>query len=118
MTTEAVRPERREVDVRPTYKTLSVIMPVFNERATVAEIKSFASIRHLTDEQDVASAAAHLTTHLLASPEAVTLAGAELVVGSGWLGLRTHPRPIGSVTFGGPAVPVWLDDTIKEIVGR
>jgi NAD(P)-dependent dehydrogenase (short-subunit alcohol dehydrogenase family) len=69
-------------------------------------------------EDDVASAAAHLTTHLLASPEAVTLAGAELVVGSGWLGLRTHPRPIGSVTFGGPAVPVWLDDTIKEIVGR
>ena len=38
MTGEAVRPERREFAGRPTFRTLSVIMPVFNERATVAEI--------------------------------------------------------------------------------
>ena len=35
----------------------------------------------------------------------------------GWLGLRSHPRPIGSVTYGGPAVPDWLDATLREIVG-
>ena len=60
--------------------------------------------------------AAALVAHLLASPDAA-LAGAELVVGDGWLGLRGHPRPAGSVTYGGPTVPDWLDDTLREIVG-
>jgi len=45
------------------------------------------------------------------------LAGAELVVSDEWLGLRCHPRPIGAVTFGGPAIPDWLDDSLREIVG-
>jgi hypothetical protein len=57
-----------------------------------------------------------LVAHLLSHPEATALAGAELVVGSGWLGLRSHPRPTGSITYGGPAVPDWLDATLREIV--
>ena len=39
------------------------------------------------------------------------------MIGAGWLGLRSHPRPIGSITYGGPAVPDWLDATLREIVG-
>jgi hypothetical protein len=58
-----------------------------------------------------------LVGHLFADPEAAALAGAELVVGPSWLGLRSHPRPLGTVTYGGPAVPTWLDDTLKEMVG-
>ena len=58
-----------------------------------------------------------LVVHLLDHPEAPALAGAELVVGEGWLGLRSHPRPIGSVTFGGPALPDWLDGTLRQITG-
>lgn len=58
-----------------------------------------------------------LVGHLLADPDAAGLAGAELVVGPGWLGLRSHPRAIGSVTYGGPALPPWLDDVLKEMVG-
>ena len=50
-------------------------------------------------------------------PEAAALAGAELAVGDGWIGLRSHPRPIGTITYGGPAVPAWLDATLREIVG-
>jgi NAD(P)-dependent dehydrogenase (short-subunit alcohol dehydrogenase family) len=57
-----------------------------------------------------------LVAHLLCHPEAAALAGAELVIGDGWLGLRSHPRPIGSVTYGGPAVPDWLDGALREIV--
>jgi hypothetical protein len=52
---------------------------------------------------------------LLGDPGARALAGAELAVGAGWLGLRSHPRPIGSVTYGGPAVPDWLDVTLREL---
>jgi NAD(P)-dependent dehydrogenase (short-subunit alcohol dehydrogenase family) len=58
-----------------------------------------------------------LVAHLLGNPDARALAGAELAVGAGWLGLRSHPRPIGSITYGGPAVPDWLDITLREIVG-
>ena len=62
-------------------------------------------------------AAAELAAHLLAHPDSTPLAGAELVVGDEWLGLRSHPRPIGSVAYGGPAIPDWLDDSLREIVG-
>ena len=68
-------------------------------------------------EEETAGPAAALVAHLLSRPEAAELAGAELVVGDGWLGLRSHPRPVGSITYGGPAVPGWLDATLREIVG-
>jgi NAD(P)-dependent dehydrogenase (short-subunit alcohol dehydrogenase family) len=57
-----------------------------------------------------------LAVHLVCSPGAANLAGAELVSGAGWFGLRSHPRPIGSVSFGGPEVPPWFDDTLREVV--
>ena len=62
-------------------------------------------------------AAGELAAHLLAHPDSAPLAGAELVVSDQWLGLRSHPRPIGTVTYGGPAIPDWLDGSLREIVG-
>jgi NAD(P)-dependent dehydrogenase (short-subunit alcohol dehydrogenase family) len=59
-----------------------------------------------------------LVAHLVGSPAAPALSGAELAAGSGWVGLRSHPRPGGSVTFGGPAVPGWLDATLRQILGQ
>jgi hypothetical protein len=61
--------------------------------------------------------ASELVAHLLTHPESTALAGAELVIDEGWLGLRSHPRPICSITYGGPDVPDWLDDTIRQVVG-
>jgi NAD(P)-dependent dehydrogenase (short-subunit alcohol dehydrogenase family) len=60
---------------------------------------------------------AELASYLACSPDADGLAGAELVWGAGWFGLRSHPRPIGSISFGGPSVPAWFDDTLREVVG-
>jgi NAD(P)-dependent dehydrogenase (short-subunit alcohol dehydrogenase family) len=57
-----------------------------------------------------------LAVHLACSPAAENLAGAELVSGAGWFGLRSHPRPIGSISFGGPAVPPWFDDVLREVL--
>jgi NAD(P)-dependent dehydrogenase (short-subunit alcohol dehydrogenase family) len=57
-----------------------------------------------------------LVGHLLGHPEAGALAGAELVVGAGWIGLRAHPRPIGTVVYGGPAIPGWMDGVLRQIV--
>lgn len=62
-------------------------------------------------------AVAELAAHLVCSPDAPSLSGAELVAGSRWFGLRSHPRPGGSIAYGGPAVPPWLDDALRSIVG-
>ena len=67
--------------------------------------------------RDTGDSVGALVTHLLTHPEASALAGAELAVGKGWIGLRRHPRPTGTVTYGGPAVPPWLDATLREMVG-
>jgi NAD(P)-dependent dehydrogenase (short-subunit alcohol dehydrogenase family) len=61
-------------------------------------------------------APAELAAHVVCDREAASLAGAELVAGAGWFGLRSHPRPIGSISFGGPEVPRWFDDTLREVV--
>jgi hypothetical protein len=59
---------------------------------------------------------AELVAHLVCNESAAELAGAELVSGAGWFGIRSHPRPIGSISFGGPAVPGWFDDALREVV--
>ncbi len=84
--------------------------------ATEGRVTAFAASMEAS-ESDAGQAAGELVAHLLGHPEATALAGAELVVGRGWLGLRSHPRPLGSITYGGPALPDWLDATLREIAG-
>jgi NAD(P)-dependent dehydrogenase (short-subunit alcohol dehydrogenase family) len=84
--------------------------------ATEGRVTAFAASVE-AGEEVAAEPAGELVAHLLSHPEATALAGAELVVGDGWLGLRSHPRAIGSVSFGGAALPEWLDGTLREIVG-
>jgi NAD(P)-dependent dehydrogenase (short-subunit alcohol dehydrogenase family) len=84
--------------------------------ATEARVTAFAAGIE-ADEKAAAGPVGALVAHLLTDPDAAALAGAELVVGPDWLGLRRHPRPAGSVTYGGPGVPDWLDATLREIAG-
>jgi NAD(P)-dependent dehydrogenase (short-subunit alcohol dehydrogenase family) len=84
--------------------------------ATEGRVAAFAASLEATEEK-AGRPAGELVAHLLGHPEAAALAGAELVVGAGWIGLRSHPRPVGSLTYGGPTVPAWLDATLREIVG-
>ena len=84
--------------------------------STKGMITGFAvSLEAPGEEAD--GAAAELVAHLLGDPDAAPLAGAELVVDSDWFGLRSHPRPTGSVVYGGPSVPGWLDRALREIAG-
>lgn len=74
-----------------------------------------ASIESTTT--DMPTETAELVGHLVGHPEtAPALGGAELVVGPGWIGLRAHPRPIGTVVYGGPEVPGWMDGALRQIV--
>jgi hypothetical protein len=83
--------------------------------ATEGRVTAFAASMEAPEEA-AAHAIGELVFQLLCNPDAATLAGAELAVGSGWIGLRSHPRPIGAVTYGGPAVPSWLDAALRDIV--
>jgi len=84
--------------------------------STEGRITAFAASIEASEEP-ARQPVGELVAHLLSHPEATALAGAELVIGAGWLGLRSHPRPIGSITYGGPAVPDWLDATLRDVVG-
>lgn len=64
------------------------------------------------------STVTELTAHLVCGPDTPVLSGAELAVGDGWFGLRSHPRLVGSITFGGPAIPAWFDDTLRSMLGE
>lgn len=57
-----------------------------------------------------------LAAHLACSPETPALSGAELVAGDGWFGLRSHPRPSGTVSFDGPDLPPWFEDVLRRVV--
>lgn len=83
---------------------------------TAGRVTAFAASIEAPDA-DAGPVVGELVGHLLTEPEAAALAGAELAVGPGWLGLRSHPRPLGTVTYGGPAVPPWLDAALAEMVG-
>lgn len=65
---------------------------------------------------DATASAAHLAGYLLCSADAGGLAGAELAAGDGWVGLRNHPRPRGSVILRGNSVPPWFDTVLHDIV--
>jgi NAD(P)-dependent dehydrogenase (short-subunit alcohol dehydrogenase family) len=63
------------------------------------------------------TAASALAGHLVVHPDAAALSGAELVVDAEWVGLRSHPRVAGTVTYGGPDLPEWIDEAVRRIVG-
>jgi NAD(P)-dependent dehydrogenase (short-subunit alcohol dehydrogenase family) len=85
-------------------------------RATDDRVAGFAISLESIDAVDLGSAA-QLVAHLLGSADSPSLSGAELVVGSGWLGLRSHPRPAASFTLGGPAIPPWFDGALRQVIG-
>lgn len=85
-------------------------------RATDALVSAFA-VSIESAEVSGRPAIGELAAHLLCSPETPALSGAELVAGPGWFGLRSHPRPAGSISFGGPEIPAWFDPALQRITG-
>ncbi|MGO8861672.1 MAG: SDR family NAD(P)-dependent oxidoreductase [Acidimicrobiales bacterium] len=59
---------------------------------------------------------ADLAAYCARSPGAAALSGAELVASSGWFGLRSHPSPAASISFGGPEIPEWFDGALRRVV--
>jgi len=85
--------------------------------STRGKVAAFAVSLEASEEKAGATAAELVANLLCNQDDAAGLAGAELVVDADWLGLRSHPRPTGSVIYGGPAVPDWLDRVLRNITG-
>ena len=83
--------------------------------ATADRVDAFA-ISIESSEDCRHSVAGELVAHLLCNAETAGLSGAELVVAPTWFGLRSHPHPGGSISFGGPAVPSWVDELLRDMV--
>jgi NAD(P)-dependent dehydrogenase (short-subunit alcohol dehydrogenase family) len=71
-----------------------------------------------TDAGGREPAVAELVAHLVGAADASALSGAELVATRDWIGLRGHPRPGASVSFGGPELPDWVDGALRTLLDR
>ena len=59
---------------------------------------------------------AALVARLVGAADTRALAGAELVVRGDWAGLRMHPGPVATVAYGGPAIPDWVPEVLREAI--
>ncbi|MCU1343850.1 MAG: putative oxidoreductase [Acidimicrobiia bacterium] len=87
-----------------------------DDAAFDAEIDVF-SLSVETDQPDLDAVAAFVA-RLVGAADTLALRGGEFVVGDGWLGLRGHPGPMASVSFGGLAIPDWMDDALQQVMSR
>jgi NAD(P)-dependent dehydrogenase (short-subunit alcohol dehydrogenase family) len=59
---------------------------------------------------------AELGAWLLRSDQSNALRGAELFARPGWMGLRSHPGPVATLSHGTAALPAWIDDWLRETI--
>ena len=74
------------------------------------------SISVETNDTSQHRAVGQLVGRLAGSEDGLGLQGAELVAGTGWVGLRSHPGPVATVTFGGPDIPASIDEMLRYAV--
>jgi NAD(P)-dependent dehydrogenase (short-subunit alcohol dehydrogenase family) len=83
----------------------------------VAEVQTDAfAIGVETDADSRHSTVGELAGYLVGADDTAAMSGAELVATADWIGLRSHPHPQASISFGGPELPSWVDGTLRDIV--
>ncbi len=66
-----------------------------------------------TDAASRYSTVGELVGYLVGADDSGAMSGAELVATAEWIGLRSHPHPEASISFGGPELPSWVDATLR-----
>jgi NAD(P)-dependent dehydrogenase (short-subunit alcohol dehydrogenase family) len=100
----------------PTAQAVAQLARSANDVRMPESLQAFSVTVESMRDCDIA-AAGHLAARLAGTEDAAALAGAELVVGYGWLGVRSHPEPAASLSFGGPAIPPFIDDALRLALG-
>ncbi len=82
--------------------------------ATDGRVDAF-SIAVESGSESAQRGSADLVGHLVTAEAAGALSGAELVVNSNWTGLRSHPSIRGTISYGGPELPPWIDAALRQM---
>lgn len=85
------------------------------QSATEGRVAAF-SIAAESARPEARRTTAALVGHLVECAEESALSGAELVTDENWAGLRSHPGLRGTVSYGGPELPSWIDDALRGIL--
>jgi hypothetical protein len=59
---------------------------------------------------------AQLIARMLWSGDTSALRGAEIFARPGWIGLRSHPVPAATASYGTTAIPPWIGDWLREVI--
>jgi NAD(P)-dependent dehydrogenase (short-subunit alcohol dehydrogenase family) len=97
----------------PVAQAVAQLARCVNDSTLATPLDVFSISLESVRSSDVA-AATHLAARLAGAADSPPLRGAELVVGKGWLGLRSHPGPAATFSFGGPAVPAFVDEVLRQ----
>jgi NAD(P)-dependent dehydrogenase (short-subunit alcohol dehydrogenase family) len=100
---------------RPAAQAVAQLARSANEVRMPESIEAFSITVESMRDTDV-SAAGHLAARLAGADDAAVLAGAELVVGTGWIGVRSHPEPAATLSFGGPDIPPFVDEALRLVL--
>ncbi|MGD9794266.1 MAG: SDR family NAD(P)-dependent oxidoreductase [Acidimicrobiia bacterium] len=69
-----------------------------------------------TLDRDADRPVAELVARLARADDTLALRGAELFADANWIGIRSHPAPMATVSFGGPEIPGWIDGALQRII--
>ncbi len=100
-TAQAIAQSARSVSERPVGRGLDVAA-VSVESARDADLSPLAA----------------LVARLAVTEDSQSLWGGELVVGEGWVGIRNHPGPIATVSFGSIEIPDWVDSALRSVIAE
>jgi NAD(P)-dependent dehydrogenase (short-subunit alcohol dehydrogenase family) len=101
---------------RTTAQAVAQMVRSANDTPSAVPVEAF-SLSLESDAAEDVRPAAQLLARLVAADDVRPLQGAELVAGRGWVALRSHPGPSATVSFGGPAIPPWVDGVLARAVG-
>ncbi|MDQ1431632.1 MAG: hypothetical protein QOF40_2234 [Actinomycetota bacterium] len=79
-----------------------------NTDAYAIAVETDADSRHAT--------VGELVGYLVGADDTAVLSGAEFVAATDWIGMRSHPHPEASISFGGPELPPWVDGALRDMV--
>jgi NAD(P)-dependent dehydrogenase (short-subunit alcohol dehydrogenase family) len=100
---------------RPAAQAVAQLARTANDHRGPGPLEVFSLTVESMGDSDI-TAAGHLAARLAGADDAAALAGAELVIGRGWLGVRSHPEPAATLSFGGPDLPPFIDDALRLVL--
>lgn len=100
---------------RTAAQALAQMARSVNDTPSAVPLHCFAVALETTDAA-VHRPAAQLVARLARADDTLALRGAELFADADWIGIRSHPAPMATISFGGPAIPDWVDGALRRVI--